>query len=149
MRPVARVVLPFLLGAIACYSAGGDGGEGGGGSGNAGSSSGGKASGGSSSGGKASGGSSTGGKASGGSSSGGSSTAGLGGTTSNEAGKTSGGGAGVPECEQVACLRPYECVLECGGEVLYSGCCPCEAPTFDGFIECQAAGAGGGGGGGP
>ena len=98
-----------------------------------------------------SGGQSSGGQGSGGKSSGGKGGAGggnEGGETSGEGGETSSGGSaedggsagsgqggfgGTPECEEVACLRPYECVLECGGEVLYSSCCPCEAPTFDGY----------------
>ena len=135
MRPAARIALPLLLGAFACYSAEGDGGDDGGSSGSGGSTStAGKASGGKTSGGASSGGSTS----SGGSSSGGASTGG----SSTEGGATAGGGGGIPECEQVACLRPYECVLECGGEVLYTGCCPCEAPTFDSFVECASGGGG-------
>ncbi len=39
-------------------------------------------------------------------------------------------------CENVACLRAFECAEACGGEVLYSGCCACEAPLIDIASEC-------------
>lgn len=41
-----------------------------------------------------------------------------------------------PGCEDVQCVRPYECVLSCDGPVLYVGCCPCAPPMFD-RLECQ------------
>jgi hypothetical protein len=37
------------------------------------------------------------------------------------------------------CFRAYECVRECGGQVLSSSCCACEAPLFD-RISCGADG---------
>jgi hypothetical protein len=41
----------------------------------------------------------------------------------------------------VQCIRAIECVSDCDGPVLSSGCCPCPAGTFD-KIECMT-GAGG------
>ena len=38
-------------------------------------------------------------------------------------------------CEDVQCLRAYECVRECGGVPEYVGCCPCEPPLFDN-LQC-------------
>jgi hypothetical protein len=32
------------------------------------------------------------------------------------------------------CLRAVNCVKQCGGEVLQSGCCPCPEGTFDDLV---------------
>ncbi len=47
------------------------------------------------------------------------------------------GGGTPPDCETVACLRPYECVAECGGEIVSSGCCPCAEGLIDQFVDCR------------
>src|SRR5262245_57593799 len=41
------------------------------------------------------------------------------------------GTSGQPSCSTTECFRPYECVRQCGGEVVRSGCCACEAPLID------------------
>ncbi len=51
-------------------------------------------------------------------------------------GKADSGGGDV-SCEEIACLRAVECVSECGGKVVQSGCCPCPEGTFD-SIECNS-----------
>jgi hypothetical protein len=61
------------------------------------------------------------------------------GGTSGTAG--SAGSAGAPDCEIVQCIRPIDCVEECGGPVLKSSCCPCDEGTFDNF-ECDGGGGG-------
>jgi len=81
----------------------------------------------------------------GGSGSGGLLGGGNGGSAAGGNGGT-GGGSGVRACEQVQCLRPYECVRTCGGPVEYSGCCPCEAPLFDNFNSMGCGGTAGSGG---
>ena len=40
-------------------------------------------------------------------------------------------------CEQMECFRANQCVSECGGAVVSSGCCACEAPLFD-SLQCDA-----------
>ncbi len=40
-------------------------------------------------------------------------------------------------CEQTECFRANQCVSQCGGPVVSSGCCACEAPLFDSF-QCDA-----------
>jgi hypothetical protein len=35
------------------------------------------------------------------------------------------------------CFRAYQCVRQCGGEVIQSGCCPCAAPLID-SLDCRA-----------
>jgi len=47
------------------------------------------------------------------------------------------GGSGAPPCQHWECFRAVECVASCGGPVLKSGCCPCDAGTFD-RIQCGA-----------
>jgi hypothetical protein len=42
-----------------------------------------------------------------------------------------------PECGIPECFRAVQCVSECGGAVLSSGCCPCAEGTFD-SISCPA-----------
>jgi hypothetical protein len=49
------------------------------------------------------------------------------------------GDSGAPPCQHWECFRAVECVASCGGPVLKSGCCPCDAGTFD-RIQCGAAG---------
>ena len=46
------------------------------------------------------------------------------------------------DCENIQCFRAIECVEECGGPVLSSGCCPCGEGTFD-SITCSNNGSGG------
>jgi hypothetical protein len=46
------------------------------------------------------------------------------------------GGSASTDCNTGECLRAYQCVSECGGPVLSSGCCPCSPPLFDNII-CQ------------
>lgn len=75
----------------------------------------------------------SGGRASGGTSAGGTSTGGVTGSA--------GGGA---DCNQVQCLRAIECVEECGGPVVSSGCCPCDGTSFD-QLECTNGEGGAGG----
>ena len=71
---------------------------------------------------------------------------------SSSAGKASGGSSGAtPSCADAQCVRAIECVASCAGPVLQSGCCPCDAGTFDRQLECPAssggtAGSGGGSG---
>jgi hypothetical protein len=61
--------------------------------------------------------------------------AGSGGTAgSGGAGAT--GGSGGATCDNIQCIRAIECVKECGGPVVSSGCCPCKPPTFD-SISCR------------
>jgi hypothetical protein len=74
-------------------------------------------------------------------------TSSNGGTTGN-AGTASGGktgGGGAPSCDIKECLRANVCLDHCGGTVVYTGCCACEAPTVD-ELSCGAGGAGPGGG---
>jgi len=81
---------------------------------------------------------------SGGVSAGGKSSAG--GTQSSGGAKTYGGaqsyGGNTFDCENIQCFRAIECVEECGGPVLSSGCCPCGEGTFD-SITCSNNGSGG------
>ncbi len=60
------------------------------------------------------------------------------------AGGAPAGGTGGLDCEQVDCVRPYECVEECGDEPFNNGCCPCPEGTFDSIV-CGTGGAGTGG----
>jgi hypothetical protein len=118
-----------LLVALACGSSkgGGDGGEAGtGGRASAGSSS--KS--GSSAGGSANAGSANAGGPSSGGSLSGVSGGGSGGSVAAEAGASSKGGNAPVECPP-ECLRPYNCVNECRGPVVSSGCCKCLPPAFD------------------
>jgi hypothetical protein len=46
----------------------------------------------------------------------------------------------VPVCGIPECLRAVECVTECGGPVVSSGCCPCAEGTFD-SITCPTSSA--------
>src|SRR5262245_14255614 len=67
---------------------------------------------------------------------GGAAGAGTGGAAGSGAGGTTGSGGttgtgGANGCTTVECLRPYECVRMCGGPIVRSSCCPCEAPLFD------------------
>jgi hypothetical protein len=39
-------------------------------------------------------------------------------------------------CEVMECFRANECVSQCGGAVVSSGCCACEAPLFD-KLQCD------------
>jgi hypothetical protein len=66
----------------------------------------------------------------------------VGGTTSG-GGKTGSGGA---SCDVPECLRANVCLDECGGKVIYSGCCACVAPAVE-QSSCDAAGQAGSGGG--
>ena len=81
----------------------------------------------------------------GGSASGRGGTGGSGGTSGGGRGGTAAGGSSG--CSVVECLRPYECVRTCGGPIVRSSCCPCEAPLFDNFqnMACVDGGAGTGG----
>jgi hypothetical protein len=40
------------------------------------------------------------------------------------------------DCRDIQCFRAINCVKECGGPVVQSGCCPCPAGTFD-DISCR------------
>jgi len=53
----------------------------------------------------------------------------LGGAPSPGGSTAPGRGCAIPEC-----FRAVQCVVECGGEVLQSGCCPCPAGTFDSIV---------------
>jgi hypothetical protein len=123
-------------------SGGSSGSSGGKGGSSGASSSGGSSAGTSSSGGTSAGTSSSGGSSAGTSSSGGSTSTGGGGSGGAVGGGGNGQG-GAPACELTNCLRPYECVEECGGPVLSNTCCPCEPPTFDAFTECRGEGGSG------
>jgi hypothetical protein len=72
----------------------------------------------------------------------GSAAAGRGGTAGGGSGGTTGTG-GARACEMGLCVRPYECFRACGGPIEYSGCCQCEAPLFDNFLNMACGGAGG------
>lgn len=61
---------------------------------------------------------------------------GTGGGGSTTATTTGTGGSGG-DCGE--CFRAVNCVKECGGEVLQSGCCPCPPGTFD-DISCPLDG---------
>ncbi len=74
-------------------------------------------------------------------SSSGSGGGGAGTTTSTSQTGGSGGGCGIPEC-----FAPVECVEQCGGAIVQSGCCPCEGGLID-VYTCGTGGAGGGTGG--
>jgi hypothetical protein len=64
------------------------------------------------------------------------------------AGAASSASAGAATtCAAAECIRAIECVASCGGPVLKSGCCPCDAGTFDRALECGASTGGSGGGG--
>jgi hypothetical protein len=39
-------------------------------------------------------------------------------------------------CDIPECFRAVECVAECGGPILSSGCCPCAEGTVD-SITCR------------
>lgn len=43
-------------------------------------------------------------------------------------------------CEEVPCLRPYECAESCDVEPTYIGCCPCAEGQIDQFTECNQGG---------
>ncbi len=74
--------------------------------------------------------------------------------TSTSGGKTGGGGAtntggktgsgGAPACAIGECFRANVCLDKCGGTVVSTGCCACEAPAVD-ELRCGAGGAGAGG----
>jgi|GEM_PF-1373010 len=53
-------------------------------------------------------------------------------------GKRSTGG----DCALLECFRAYECVEECGGPLVSSGCCPCSEGTVDRVTACVGAGGG-------
>jgi len=60
-------------------------------------------------------------------------------TTDGQGGASEDSGGGRTDaraCEQAECFRANECVSMCGGEVLYAGCCACDAPLFD-RIQCD------------
>jgi hypothetical protein len=70
-----------------------------------------------------------------------------GGGAGGGAGTTGGAGTGGDRaCVNVQCLRPYECIRTCGGPIVSSGCCPCEAPLFDNFQNLACGGSSGTGG---
>ena len=50
------------------------------------------------------------------------------------------GGSSGSGMDRGECFRPYECVKQCGGMVVTSGCCPCPAGTFD-DLDCKDGGA--------
>src|SRR5258708_23225275 len=55
---------------------------------------------------------------------------------SGSAGGSAGaGGSTQGDCSTMECFRPYNCVTVCGGMVVRSGCCACEAPLFDN-LQC-------------
>ncbi|MFO0755646.1 MAG: hypothetical protein U0359_04110 [Byssovorax sp.] len=60
---------------------------------------------------------------------------GSGGATTTTTTTGSGGTGG--DCGE--CFRAVNCVKECGGAVLQSGCCPCPQGTFD-DIACSMDG---------
>ena len=70
---------------------------------------------------------------------------GSGGTAAG--GTTNGGsaGSGGASCEAGLCVRPNTCLSECGGDVVYTGCCQCEAGTVE-QLSCSANGGQGSGG---
>jgi hypothetical protein len=45
------------------------------------------------------------------------------------------------DCGVTECFRAVECVEECGGPVVQSGCCPCPEGTID-SIDCGSGGKG-------
>jgi hypothetical protein len=58
------------------------------------------------------------------------------------------GSGGAPACQiDALCVRPYECVRTCGGPIEYSGCCACQPPLFDNFMNmaCRDGGTSDGG----
>jgi hypothetical protein len=70
--------------------------------------------------------------------------------TAGAAGKSgaSGGSSGAASsCAEAQCVRAIECVAACDGPVLQSGCCPCDAGTFDRMLECSGSNGGTSGGG--
>ena len=79
-------------------------------------------------------------------SAGGTTSSGAGGTKTYGGAKSSGGsksnGGSTFDCENIQCFRAIECVEQCGGPVLSSGCCPCAEGTFD-SISCSSDGSGG------
>jgi hypothetical protein len=64
----------------------------------------------------------------------------FGGCSSSDSGggSSAGGGAGSGPsgCDVAECFRAYQCVRQCGGEVVHAGCCPCEAPLID-TLDCR------------
>ncbi|MET0794365.1 MAG: hypothetical protein ABW061_22775 [Polyangiaceae bacterium] len=71
--------------------------------------------------------------------------------TDGRAGAAANGGGGkadggAPSCDQVECFRANVCLDQCGGKVLYSGCCACGEGTVE-ELSCGAAGGSGGSGG--
>jgi hypothetical protein len=107
----------------------------------AGSAHGGSAHGGATDAGAAHGGSTTDAGAGQGGSSAGSGHGGSGGTTSS-AGSS---GTGGVDCNHGECFAPHVCLSECGGEVVYTGCCACSTSAVD-QITCGAGGSGAGSG---
>ena len=105
--------------------------------------SGGVAAGGSPAGGAPAGGAPSGGALAGGSPAGGAPSGGASAGGSPAGGSPSGGGGGL-DCEEVDCLRAFECVEECGDEPFSNGCCPCPEGTFDSIV-CGSGGASTGG----
>ena len=61
------------------------------------------------------------------------------GDSTSSGGGGAGGGCDIPEC-----FAPVECVEQCGGPIVQSGCCPCDSGLTD-VLDCGAGGAGGGG----
>jgi len=61
-----------------------------------------------------------------------------------QGGLTAAGGSTGKPCEAIQCFRAIECVEECWGPVISSGCCPCENGTFDRVTECRGEGGAGG-----
>jgi hypothetical protein len=65
----------------------------------------------------------------------------VGGSQSGAGGASGGSfGAGGNACALMECFRAVECVQDCGGPVLTSGCCACENGTIDRGVSCNGAG---------
>ncbi|MES1182765.1 MAG: hypothetical protein ABUL60_03065, partial [Myxococcales bacterium] len=81
-------------------------------------------------------------------SSGGTANGGMatGGTASN-AGTANGGTAsgGGPNCNTGECIRANVCLDQCGGNVVYTGCCACPKNTVE-ELTCNGSGGQGSGG---
>jgi hypothetical protein len=70
----------------------------------------------------------------------------FGGCSSSDSGGGSGAGGSAGSnqsgCDFGECFRAYDCVRQCGGEVVHSGCCPCVAPLIDN-LDCRGDAMGG------
>jgi len=77
---------------------------------------------------------------------GGAASAGAAGTAGSPAASGGSGGGAAPACEKAECLRAIECVAACGGPIVKSGCCPCDAGTYDRLVQCGSGGGGTGNG---